>query len=41
MKDVSSRRDEALDNAYKCDSDVEDDEGFASTNENHSVQAGG
>ena len=38
MKDTTSEHDEALDNAYKCDSDIEDDETSESTDMNKPVQ---
>ena len=39
VNENSSGRDEALDNVYKCDSDIEDDETSESMNENKSVRA--
>jgi len=38
MKDTPSVHNEALDYAYKCDSDVEDEEVSESTNENEPVK---
>ena len=40
MKDTSSVHNEALDNSYKRDSDIEDDEAFESRLVNEPVQAG-
>ena len=39
MNDISSGHDEAQDNAYKYDSDIEDDEAFESTDVSKHVQA--
>ena len=41
VKDTTSEHDKALDNAYKCDSDIEDDEASEFTDVNKPMQAGG
>ena len=39
MKDISSGHNETLDNAYKCDSDIEDDGALESMDATKPVQA--